>query len=405
MRSNEVIATHSLRFGNLCGMHNDKSQAPDDQSIAICRGRAIPGNARQPRRRCRQSCAIPSFATLSGGMINVTNTYGFDPTTHWSNTAFTSQALNLSGKHNPDQQWTVSPVSDTLALEAVRYACLWGVYGPPEPGSPSAEMLRAVKRNDDAKPHFGVDHWLDMLPPGWLGTGGYSDVPGNACYHSHCGGTYVWVCPENLPALSNFTLAILDIGTVVLSTITWQPAMATIDIKAKVAPTTCSASSPTDRCSPGAPIPHCISQSRSADGSWVADVPSPEHPFTEEVPSPSPNCPGFNCIAPNCPCRGTTFRCFPPPTGPTLGTPAGCTTTLTRQRIICQDETTKTIFIPTSPPDCTETPAFCFYTPTQTMMMRLDGTSEFVSGVQEVTPATRSIIPEPRLRGQPYLSR
>ena len=59
---------------------------------------------------------IPSFATFSSGLVNVTNTYGFDPTTKWSNTNFTNQALNLAGKHTPDQQWTIAPVAECYAL-------------------------------------------------------------------------------------------------------------------------------------------------------------------------------------------------------------------------------------------------------------------------------------------------
>ena len=41
---------------------------------------------------------------------------------------------------------------------------------------------------------------FSMLPPGWLGSGGLTDVPKDACYRSNCGQKYVWVCSGGLAA-------------------------------------------------------------------------------------------------------------------------------------------------------------------------------------------------------------
>jgi len=52
------------------------------------------------------------------------------------------------------------------------------------------------------------------IGPGWFTVGQKCDVPKNACYVGrHCE-TYVWVTPEGLEALTNLTLAIINVGTV-----------------------------------------------------------------------------------------------------------------------------------------------------------------------------------------------
>jgi hypothetical protein len=48
---------------------------------------------------------------------------------------------------------------------------------------------------------------------GWLHAGTKRDVPSNACYVSHHGTVHVWVMPEEISALSELALTILDIAT------------------------------------------------------------------------------------------------------------------------------------------------------------------------------------------------
>ena len=61
-------------------------------------------------------------------------------------------------------------------------------------------------------PGFPLDYYKKVYP-GWFSVGSKHDVPKEACYVGHCGKTYVWVMPNQMPDLSNFTLAILDIAT------------------------------------------------------------------------------------------------------------------------------------------------------------------------------------------------
>ena len=55
------------------------------------------------------------------------------------------------------------------------------------------------------------------LPPGWFQVGERKDVPKNACYVGHakicCRECYVWVCPDGLRALADFTLSILKLSS------------------------------------------------------------------------------------------------------------------------------------------------------------------------------------------------
>ena len=57
--------------------------------------------------------------------------------------------------------------------------------------------------------------YREFLRLGWFGVGGKKDVPRDACYAGHCCGTYVWVTRDHLDDLTKFTLAILDIYTVI----------------------------------------------------------------------------------------------------------------------------------------------------------------------------------------------
>ena len=130
----------------------------------------------------------------------------------------------------------------------------------------------------------------------------------NAAYKSHCHDTYVWVTPDYVSALSQLTLAILDIATVDSGTINFVSPVATVDY-------TYSTAGPS-----GVPITNCPR-----------------------------DCVLQNCLSDN---GGSGFTC---------GTDKDATTTVTQPAPICQG-CDKTIYIkwgqpfyPQSPP-----PANCF---------------------------------------------
>jgi hypothetical protein len=170
---------------------------------------------------------LPSFAYVTGGGANVSNTVSADASSLFTAAVngFAQETLNSSAAQSPELNWTIAPVVAEPSLEALKFACLWALYGPPPEGSPEMELLREPRREDvygcredrSARPagfHFNVASQLYTISPHWLGIGSRRDVPRCACYKSHCCDTYVWVTPDRLQDLSAFTLVVLDIATV-----------------------------------------------------------------------------------------------------------------------------------------------------------------------------------------------
>jgi hypothetical protein len=170
---------------------------------------------------------LPSFALTAGGIANVTNTVSVDTATLWAQAVkgFSQETLTAFGQHNPELQWTLDPVVSEPQLEALGYACMWALYGPPDPTSHAMEVLRpltfddvsGVPANGVKKPpgyHFGVSDQLYRLPQGWVQYGDKKCIPHDAVYSAIYGKTAVWVMKEGLPWLSEFTLVILDISTI-----------------------------------------------------------------------------------------------------------------------------------------------------------------------------------------------
>ncbi len=63
-----------------------------------------------------------------------------------------------------------------------------------------------------------VQQTLASIPAGWYGVGGKKEVPSNALYVGHFHDTYVWVCPSGSRDLSEFTLAILNLSSLIKDT-------------------------------------------------------------------------------------------------------------------------------------------------------------------------------------------
>jgi hypothetical protein len=59
-----------------------------------------------------------------------------------------------------------------------------------------------------------IQNTLLSVPSGWFQSGSKRDVPRNACYVGHYGKCWGWVCPEGRAGLSEFTLCILDLASV-----------------------------------------------------------------------------------------------------------------------------------------------------------------------------------------------
>jgi hypothetical protein len=167
---------------------------------------------------------LPSYTVTSSGSTNVTSSVSMQATTSWTRAAhnFASQLMNITGKHIPQLAWTLDPVADPTLLEGAWYACHWAIFGPLPLGDPGYELLRQPKISDivdcgtetKRSYHLGVFNDQHPIPVGWLGIGPHRCVPHGACYTAHCGDTYVWVMPDQLYHLSEFTLVLLDIATI-----------------------------------------------------------------------------------------------------------------------------------------------------------------------------------------------
>jgi hypothetical protein len=59
---------------------------------------------------------------------------------------------------------------------------------------------------------------LAAIRPGWFQVGSKRDVPKNACYVGRCGTCFVWVGPDGIDELTEFTLTVLKITSLIKET-------------------------------------------------------------------------------------------------------------------------------------------------------------------------------------------
>jgi hypothetical protein len=57
-----------------------------------------------------------------------------------------------------------------------------------------------------------------LIQPGWFHIGHRRDVPNDACYVGRSGDVYAWVCPEGREALTEFTLTVLKLSSLIKET-------------------------------------------------------------------------------------------------------------------------------------------------------------------------------------------
>ncbi len=59
---------------------------------------------------------------------------------------------------------------------------------------------------------------LAEIRPGWFHVGSRRDVPRDACYVGRCGDCFVWVGPDGIDELTEFTLTVLKISSLIKET-------------------------------------------------------------------------------------------------------------------------------------------------------------------------------------------
>ena len=87
------------------------------------------------------------------------------------------------------------------------------VCGDPDPLRDRSPLAKNVCRKVGM-----VQNDLAKIQPGWFHVGRWRDIPKDACYVGRSGHVYVWVGPEGLDQLTEFTLTVLKFTTLIKET-------------------------------------------------------------------------------------------------------------------------------------------------------------------------------------------
>jgi hypothetical protein len=173
--------------------------------------------------------ALPAYSSIYAGAADVTDNLKATSATAWARTAakpsgfmtaFLSGSIDVLGSRADRNTWTLDPTIVPEKLRAMRAACNFVLSQPVL--EPDFNLLRAYRKGDDKNPpspngyYFAVEDQL--LPLGathWLHCEtSRAAIPRCACYWSGCHGQYVWVGPEGMACLSQFSLILQSIARV-----------------------------------------------------------------------------------------------------------------------------------------------------------------------------------------------
>jgi hypothetical protein len=159
--------------------------------------------------------ALPSYASIYSGSAAVQDTGQLMSTTTLPYYTVGSEVLNPSLTRQITENWVLDPLLDPERMEAIRAACQWALFGP---GGVHKDSISLLIRPEEAPHgpdrHFGVADQLAQLPAGWVSVGKLKDVPACALYKAHCGHAWVWVTPDGMKGLSDFTLILQHLSRV-----------------------------------------------------------------------------------------------------------------------------------------------------------------------------------------------
>jgi hypothetical protein len=170
----------------------------------------------------RDPGALPAYSSIFAGTAQVTDTAQFGTTLVWlvkgimssvSYGLFT-EAANPQLSRSVSENWSLDPLVVPEKVEAMRCACRWVISGPEKACGSCPGLLASPEQDHSPGRHFGVAERLARLPSGWLHVGRMLEVPHCARYKAHSGDTWVWVMPDGMAALADFTLVLQDIARV-----------------------------------------------------------------------------------------------------------------------------------------------------------------------------------------------
>jgi hypothetical protein len=159
--------------------------------------------------------ALPSYATIYSGSATVQDQGQIMLNSTVPYYSVGSDVVNPSFQRQITQLWTLDPLLDPERMEAIRAACQWAIGGPDWVYKDSLSLLiRREQAPAGPDRHFGVAEDLARLPAGWLKVGRHREIPSCAVYKAHRGNTWVWVTPEGMKGLADFTLILQHIARV-----------------------------------------------------------------------------------------------------------------------------------------------------------------------------------------------
>ncbi len=165
------------------------------------------------------AAAMPSFAVVNAGTVNVADQQSFNANATYAPTLTFAQQigaglpilsllLNPSGQRNVTENWSLAPVTDIDNLRRIRcaYQLLVNDGTLDTNCIPCRELIKRF--------YLGEQDDLNcVIPKGWYTVGRKCDVPECACYVGHYCNTYVWVTADGLDGLTRFTMTIVDLAT------------------------------------------------------------------------------------------------------------------------------------------------------------------------------------------------
>jgi hypothetical protein len=166
--------------------------------------------------------ALPAYSSIFAGTAQVVDGGQLSSGTLWvvkgimgsNRYGFLSETATPQLTRTVSENWSLDPMIAPEKIEALRCACRWVLFGREMACSSCPDLLAKPDECRTPGRHFGVADRLAKLPPGWLHVGCLKDVPLTTHYKAHCGDTWVWVLPDGMAGLADFTLIFQDIARV-----------------------------------------------------------------------------------------------------------------------------------------------------------------------------------------------
>jgi hypothetical protein len=173
-------------------------------------------------RVAHDPAALPAYSSIFVGTTQVTDSASLGSTTVWvtrgvmgtTRGGFVAETANPQIARNISENWALDPVMAPEKIEALRCACRWVIYGPEKACDSCPTLLLSPEEDHSPGRHFGVAQRLARLPACWVHVGRCKDVPAKALYKAHYEHTWVWVMPDGMQGLADFTLIFQDIARV-----------------------------------------------------------------------------------------------------------------------------------------------------------------------------------------------